>query len=197
MARPCVPQDKGLTLLEVVFVVALTAVLAGVAVPLTGDALDDARTSAAARYVAGQIVSSRMDAINRSHSVALRFEASTPDYLVARYIDGNANGVRTAEILRGVDLLDGARKQIGADFPNVRFALAEGLPDADGLRNTGTDGVRIGTAKILTMSPDGTATSGTLYLEGRRAQYAVRVLGATGRTRVLKYDSGRRTWITR
>ena len=48
----------------------------------------------------------------------------------------------------------------------------------------------IGPAKILTMSPDGTATSGTLYLRGARSQYAVRVLGATGRTRVLKYDRG-------
>ena len=33
------------------------------------------------------------------------------------------------------------------------------------------DGVRIGSARILTMSPSGTATSGTLYLQGRRAQY--------------------------
>jgi len=190
-------QDEGLTLLELVFVVALAAVLTGVAVPLTGDALDDARTSAASRYVAGQIVSSRMDAINRSRSVALRFEASTPDYRVGRYIDGNGNGVRVAEIRRGVDPPDGISKQIGDDFPNVRFWLAEGLPDADGVRNTGTDGVRIGASNILTMSPDGTATSGTLYLQGRRAQYAVRVLGATGRTRVLKYDTGRRMWINR
>jgi hypothetical protein len=57
--------------------------------------------------------------------------------------------------------------------------------------------VRIGAARILTMSPDGTATSGTLYVQGRRAQYAVRVLGATGRTRVFKYDTGARTWISR
>ena len=71
------------------------------------------------------------------------------------------------------------------------------MSDVDAVRGTGTDGVRIGSARILTMSPDGTATSGTLFLEGRRAQYAVRVLGATGRTRVLKYDSGQRTWINR
>jgi hypothetical protein len=47
------------------------------------------------------------------------------------------------------------------------------------------------------MSPDGTATSGTLYLQGKRAQYAVRVLGATGRTRVLAFDRERQTWINR
>jgi len=79
----------------------------------------------------------------------------------------------------------------------VRFGLADSVPDADGLRGTGTDGVRIGSARILTMSPDGTATSGTLYLQGKRAQYAVRVLGATGRTRVLAFDRGRQAWINR
>jgi type II secretory pathway pseudopilin PulG len=197
MRRARSSGDTGLTLVELVFVVALAAVLAGVAVPLTGDALDTARTGAAARYLAGQIVSSRLDAVNRSRDVALRFEPSTPDYRVARYIDGNGNGVRAADITRGIDRLDGAPRQIGEDFPNVRFGLAEGLPDADGVRGTGTDGVRIGVAKILTMSPDGTATSGTLYLEGRHAQYAVRVLGATGRTRVLEYEKGRRTWVSR
>jgi type II secretory pathway pseudopilin PulG len=197
MARGRSSNDRGITLLEVVFVVALTVVLAGVAVPLTGDALDHARTEAAARYLAGQIVNSRMDAVNRSRPVALRFEASTPDYRVARYIDGNGNGVRTIEIQGGIDRLDGAAKQIGDDFPGVRFGLAEGLPDVDGVRGTGTDGVRVGAARILTMSPDGTATSGTLYLQGLRAQYAVRVLGVTGRTRVLEYDTGRQTWINR
>ena len=197
MARLRSRADSGLTLVELVFVVALMVVLAGVALPLTGDALDDARTGAGARYVAGQIVSNRMDAVNRSRAVALRFEASMADYRVARYIDGNGNGVYATEIARGIDRIDGAPKRIGDDFPNVRFGLAVGLPDADGIRGTGTDGVRIGVAKILTMSPDGTATSGTLYLQGRHAQYAVRVLGATGRTRVLKYDAGRRAWISR
>ncbi len=36
------------------------------------------------------------------------------------------------------------------------------------------------------MSADGTATSGTLYVRGRKGQYAVRVLGVTGRTRMLQ-----------
>jgi hypothetical protein len=62
---------------------------------------------------------------------------------------------------------------------------------------TGNDGVRIGTAGILSMISDGTATSGTLYIRGRRRQYAVRVLGVTGRTRVLQYSPGDRSWIGR
>jgi hypothetical protein len=48
----------------------------------------------------------------------------------------------------------------------------------------------------MSMSPNGSATSGTLYLHGRRgAQYAVRVLGATGRIRLLKYVEAQRRWV--
>jgi len=82
-------------------------------------------------------------------------------------------------------------------FPGIQFGLLPGVPDADGTPTADADGVRIETARILTMSPDGTATAGTLYLHGRRHQFAVRVLGATGRVRVLHFDQSTRTWRTR
>ena len=82
-------------------------------------------------------------------------------------------------------------------FPEVTFGLMNGYPDADGVGGTGGDGVRIGKARIATMSPDGTATAGTLYLHGRRSQYAVRILGTTGRMRVLQYKPASRTWVER
>jgi prepilin-type N-terminal cleavage/methylation domain-containing protein len=190
-------SNHGFTLIELLFVVSLITVLLGIAVPISGDAIDDMRTGAAARYLAGRITNSRLEAINRSRAVGLQFLASTTDYQFAPYVDGNGNGVRTADIHAGLDSPAGTPRQIGDDFRGVRFRLGAGVPDVDGLRTTTTDGVRIGTARILTMSPDGTATSGTLYLQGRNAQYAVRVLGATGRTRVLKYEAGERTWISR
>ena len=193
----CQHIDGGFTLIELMLAVTLTTVLVGIAIPLTGSTIDDLRTGAAARYMAGRIATGRMDAINRSRAVALRFQASTPDYQFAPYVDGNGNGVRSADIRAGVDPPVGTPRQLADDFTGVHFGLEIGVPDVDGVRNASTDGVRIGTARILTTSPDGTSSSGTLYLQGRRAQYAVRVLGATGRTRVLKYDPGARTWISR
>jgi prepilin-type N-terminal cleavage/methylation domain-containing protein len=187
----------GFTLIELLLAVALTTILVGIALPIGGDTIDDLRTAAAARYLAGRIAASRMEAISRSQAVALRFQAAIPDYEFASFVDGNGNGVRTAEIGTGIDLPVGGRRKLCDDFANVHFGLTVGSPDVDGLRNASADGVRIGTPRILTMSPDGTATSGTLYVQGRRAQYAVRVLGATGRTRVLKFDTGAQTWITR
>jgi hypothetical protein len=41
----------------------------------------------------------------------------------------------------------------------------------------------------------GTATAGTLHLHGQQLQYAVRVFGVTGGTRVLPYDAKTRKWI--
>ena len=61
------------------------------------------------------------------------------------------------------------------------------------------DPVRFGRGDILTFSPLGTASSGTLYLRASRSgeQYAVRVLGVTGRVRVLRFESAAGTWIER
>jgi len=188
---------QGFTLTELLLVVALVATLAGIALPLTNEALDELRTAAATRYIAGKVRNARMDAVKRSTAVALRFEAASPDYTFAFYIDGNGNGVRAADISRGIDYTREPRQRLHDHFAGVRFILGAGVPDVDGNTTGGTDGVRIGAARILTTSPDGTATSGTLYVRGRRAQYAVRILGVTGRTRVLKYDTGGRRWISR
>jgi prepilin-type N-terminal cleavage/methylation domain-containing protein len=189
--------SAGFTLIEVLLAAAVAVVMASVALSLAGSAIDELRTLAAARYLAGRIVQVRMQAVAGSTSVALRFEPSGPDYLVTPYADGNGNGVRAADIHRGVDPPVGVPSRLGDNFGGVRFGLLPGLPDVDGVAGDGTEGVRIGTSRILTMSSNGTATSGTLYVQGRRAQYAVRVLGATGRTRILKYDTGAGTWISR
>jgi prepilin-type N-terminal cleavage/methylation domain-containing protein len=196
MARDARHQ-RGFTLPELLFVAAVAATLVGIAVPMFEHTADDMQTAMAARYLAGRIHAARHDALRRSAATALRFQAGPPDYHYTPYVDGNANGVRSADIAAGVDRPTGAAERLGEKFSRVRFGLLPDVPDADGVSGTGADGVRIGAARILTLSPDGTATSGTLYLHGRRAQYAVRVLGVTARTRVLKYDRGARQWITR
>jgi len=190
------PAPPGFTLIELMLAMAISVVLLGIALPVGGDALDDMRARAAARYVAGRIGTNRLIAINRSRAIGIRFTPAAPDYTFAAYVDGNANGIRTADILAGVDVPTGGSRQLASDFRGIHFGLAIGISDLDGVRNVTADGVRIGSARILTLSPDGTATSGTLYLQGGHAQYAVRVLGATGRTRVLKYESGSRSWVS-
>ena len=191
--------SAGLTLIELMLTLAIGATVTGMAIPLASEAIDEMRTASAARYVAARIGSVRLDAVRHSQATALRFEVTgdAAEYQFTPVADGNGNGVRTTDIRDGTDPPMGAPERLCEKFAGVTFALMADVPDADGQAGTGEDGVRIGSARILTMSSDGTATSGTLYIRGRRSQYAVRVLGVTGRTRVLHYQAQNRTWISR
>jgi len=188
-------RESGFTFLELLFTVALIATVLSMALPAFSDAIDAQRTASAARYVAGRVYLARMEAVKRSTSVGLKFDAEGSDYAFTAYVDGNANGIRTLDIRTGVDWLLMDKEQLAYNFSGVRFGLMPGVPDADGAPDSANgDGIRIGSARILTLGANGTATAGTLYVHGRQRQYAVRVFGVTGRTRVIRYDAKSRKW---
>jgi type II secretory pathway pseudopilin PulG len=195
MARGLRGHTTGFTILELLFTIAIAGTLTAMAVPQGLRALDDFRTRAAARYLAQRLGDARLSAIKRSVSHGLRFEAVAADYHVSMVADGNGNGLRTLEIQRGTDRTLTPAEPLGWHFPGVAFGILDEVPDADGRPANGTDGVRVGTSKLLSMNPDGTSSSGTVYVHAERAQYAVRVLGVTGRVRILKYDYVRRRWV--
>jgi len=196
MARRLRGHAPGFTILELLFVVAITATLSALAVPHSLRALDDFRTRSAARYLAQRIGTARFDAIRRSATHGLRFTPAAADYSMAAVADGNRNGLRTAELTSGVDRVLTEPELLAWHFAGVAFGLVEGVPDADGHPAGSTDGVRLGPSRILAINADGTATSGTLYLRGGgRTQYAVRVLGVTGRVRLLRFDLFQGRWL--
>ena len=54
----------------------------------------------------------------------------------------------------------------------------------------------VGTGNSVSFNALGGATSGTIYLTGRsRAQYAVRIVGVTGKIRTYRYDRRAAKWI--
>ena len=53
----------------------------------------------------------------------------------------------------------------------------------------GSNPVRLGGSNLLSFTPLGTATAGTVYVRGTGLQLAIRIFGATGRTRVVRHDS--------
>jgi hypothetical protein len=195
--RTCIRAATGVTVVELLFTIALGTAITAAAIPMSTSALTAIRAAAAARYMAARIVGLRIDAARTSRCVALRFQPVGSDYAFAPFADGNGDGVRTADILAGIDRQVGPYERVGDRFAGIRFALGSGIPDADGAQSASEDGVRIGSPRLLSVSPEGTATSGTLYLAGRGSQFAVRVLGATGRTRVLFFHPGDQTWHSR
>jgi Tfp pilus assembly protein FimT len=160
----------GVTLVELIFALALALVIASIAVPPVLAGVDRSRTRAAARFLAARMTLARAQAVARAATVALRFTAD--GQVLGTYVDGNGNGVRVRDIEAGRDPALEPPVRLGDLFPGVAVAAVDA-----------------GAAGILSFTAAGTSSSGTVYVRGReRMQSAVRVLGATGRVRVLRYD---------
>ena len=171
---------SGYSLIELMFVAALMAVIAGAAVPPILGSLDRSRGLIAAKYLGSRFALARSLAVTRRAAIGLRFVDDPQGISVEVYQDGNRNGILTADIERQIDRPIEPPMRLFELFPGVQIGLAAGVP--------AVDAVQLGRTNILSFSPAGTATSGTIYVRGRDGtQWAVRVLGATGRMRVLKY----------
>jgi type II secretory pathway pseudopilin PulG len=183
-------------MIELMFVVGLAATVTGIAVPQSRWALDEARTLGAVRDLTSRIHQVRMEAVKRSQSAGLRFATSDDSYTYAAYADGNRNGLRTVDIADGIDAAVYPTERLSDLFAGVEFGALPGLPSVDpSAPAPGSDPIRLGASNLLTFSPIGTATSGSLYVRGpRSAQYVIRIFGETGRTRTLKFDARTRQW---
>lgn len=189
------PSIAGYTSLELVFVAGFSMVLAGMATPLWLGAVDRARAAGAARYVVGRLQHARMEAVRRSAHTGLRFTQEDDGYRSALYVDGNGNGLRSTDIARGMDARLAPDERLEDRFAGVQFGILEGVTDIDSSAVLSGDPIQLGRTNILSFSPLGSATAGTLYIIGRgRQQLAVRLLGATGRARVLKYHFETKQW---
>ena len=186
----------GYSFLELIFALGLIVTVVATATPQLMLTVDDARAAGAARFVAAKLRETRMNAIARSTDVGLEFVSTPSGYTYAAYIDGNGNGIRTAEIRTGVDGPLTPAERLRDRFDGVDLGVLPGLPSVDaGSSPPGGDPIKLGTSNILTFTPSGTSSSGSLYLRGRRdLQYVIRIFGETGKTRVLRFHSRSRQW---
>ena len=189
-------SQQGYSLLELLFVAGLVATITSVAVPQVLQSIDDFRVVGAVRYMSTRLQQTRMEAVARTASAALRFAREGDTYRYAVYLDGNGNGVLSRDIQRGVDREIRPGEYLRDLFPGVDFGTIPGLPPVDSSSSApGDDPIRFGSSKMVTFTAIGTSTPGSVYIRGRRqAQYVIRVFGDTGKTRILKFDSGRGVW---
>lgn len=187
--------QPGFTALELLFGLALIATVAGISVPPVLRALDDYRADGAARYVATRLHQARVEAVLRSADVGAKFLLADGAWAFRVYVDGNRNGVLTSDIQSGVDRPLHAVERLPDSFAGVDFGTLPDLPPIDsGGSPPGSDPIRLGSGDIATFSPDGTSSSGSLYLRSRTKQYVVRIFGDTGKTRLLAFDQTVGQW---
>ena len=186
--RPTAEASVGYTFLEVLFASALLCILAGIGIPSVLGAVDRSRGAGAARYLAARMALARARAVSRLTTVGLFFGEGERGRWLSVVEDGNGDGIRTRDIDQRIDRVVEAPVVISDLFPGVAIGLVPGTPAADALAVGGTT--------ILSFSPNGTASSGSVYLVGRDGtQWSVRVLGVTARARVLRYERATNRWL--
>jgi prepilin-type N-terminal cleavage/methylation domain-containing protein len=192
-------NNRGYSLLEVLMAVSIVVTIGGAAVPLAHGSVERSRVAGAASYVAGRLAVARMEAVRRSAHVAFRFVQTGDKYFLRSFVDGNANGVLTRDIATGVDPAISAEERLDHHFSGIAFCI---LPDVSAIERDepldASDPIQIGPTSLVSFNPAGSSTSGTLFVcRASGNQFAVRILGITGRSRVFRFDFGNRQWRTR
>jgi Tfp pilus assembly protein FimT len=181
-------SGTGYTLVDVLCGSTLFCILAGISVPVLLTNVDRSRGAAAARYLASRASLARAQAVGRSATVALRFVTDAQGVWFSVVQDGNGNGVLAQDIALNVDPTVEAPVLLSNLFPGASIGLIPGVQ--------ATQAVALGGTTIMSFTPTGTATSGSVYVRGRDGtQWVVRVLGVTARARVLRYVPATGAWV--
>jgi hypothetical protein len=189
-------SQRGLSVVELLLTCALIAMVSAMTVPMMHASREHDEARMAARYMANRLHLLRLQALKRNAAVAMRFDPVDLGR-VAEYIDGDGDGVRQADVDQAIDPALGQPHHLSDRFGDVRFRILDDLPEPDGgaILAADSDPLRIGSTNFLSFHPAGSSTSGTVYLAGASgAQTAVRVMGATGRVRVLTFNRATRQW---
>lgn len=190
-------QHRGAAFVDILVVVALSGVMAAMAAPVIGGSLDRERTVIGARYLAGQLQRARLESLKRARSVAVRLVLAGGRTQCRLYADGNGNGVLQRDIDRGVDVALTRGEWLDDQAPDVGLRINQPVIDISGstLLDAGDDPLHIGNTSLVTFTPLGSSTSGTLYVAAARGpQMAIRIFGATGRVRLLVFDAQTQQW---
>ena len=193
-------RQNGTTLIELIVVIVIIGIIAMCAVPAFASYRRQASVIAAAHEMRGLLRSVRSRAIAHGRNAGVKFVKSGDNWTYSLYDDGNGNGIANADITKNID-----RRYFGPAvvMPSFHTASISLLPktirDPDGDKLLPTDNaLQFGVSTICSFSQLGSGTPGTVYIsDGIDHLYAVRVYGATGKVRMLRYDDGKQKWEER
>jgi prepilin-type N-terminal cleavage/methylation domain-containing protein len=193
-------SHRGLSLPELLTTLAVVAVAALMSVGLLGELATAGRTAAAAREMAITFAALRWRSVSVNRSHALAFERDTIGWHWYVVRDGNGNGVRTAEIRTGVDTRVSGPHRLEQRVAGVSFGFPPGgpfprIPPRRGALRASDDPIDFGRSDLVSFSPLGTASSGTLYVtDGRHRLSGILLFGPTNRVRVWHFDTRVGRW---
>ena len=192
------PGCAGYTAAELVAVLAIVGAVTALVAPGIFQLSAAHAVRSSAGEVRAMLFQARALALSRGRYVGVKFRKNGNRYEWALYGDGNGNGIRTAEIAKGVD------PPLGIAIPwsrnDVRPGILQGsrVPDPgdpDKALDRLDDPIRFNASDICSFSPIGESTPGSIYLwDGRDRMAVVRVFGRTAKVRTLYYRRGEKEW---
>ncbi|ANM28988.1 hypothetical protein ABI59_04300 [Acidobacteria bacterium Mor1] len=191
----------GVSLPELVFGLGLIGLLCTMALPSIESLAHQGRAAAGVRHLGAELEAVRWMALAGGRSHGLLFERSEGGWGWQRVVDGNGNGIRRAEIRSGVDRRLGGVRRLSREVPGARLGFPgpgpyPRVPPSRGSLGNPDDPVRFGGSDLVSFSPRGSGTSGSLYVTSERgALYALVLHGRTARQRVRRYAEGSGRWM--
>jgi type II secretory pathway pseudopilin PulG len=193
-------RQTGIALIDLIVALAIVGIIALCAIPAFAAYRRQSSVLAAACEMRSLLREIRSRAIAHDGNSGVKFVKAGTNWTYTLYDDGNGNGVSNADITKGID-----KRYFGPAvvMPSFRTASISLLPktirDPDGAKLLPTDNaLQFGNSTICSFSSQGGGTPGTIYIsDGTSNLYCVRVFGATGKLRMLRYDSGKAKWEER
>jgi prepilin-type N-terminal cleavage/methylation domain-containing protein len=173
---------RGFTLVELIYVMIIVGILAGMAAPLVD--LSRLRMDSAATGVASSLAAAQRTAVFRGHDIVVAMELDANRLRI--HTDANNDGrIQTTEVWKVVELPEGVAFGLtGAE------ALSSGAPPVTFLGKQGT-------LSRLTFHRNGSASEmGYIYLTGEgggaqdRNSRAIEVVRATARIKCWSHNTG-------
>ena len=197
LGAPCRAGEAGRSLLELVFMVALAALVSSAGLGALRHQRAERAGREAARLLMHELQAVAYDARLSATDMAVVLEQPDTGHATFQVLtDGNGNGVKVADVAAGIDRPVGAARLAFAEG-TARLAIARPVPTTDhsGTLAAGSAPVRFGIAPYISFSPRRTGSSGSIHIRGPEgSQYAIRVLGSTGRLRLLCLNATAFLW---
>ena len=186
-------EPAGWSLVELVMVIGVSLVVGALALAAFAPLGAGARAIGAARYLAALLQRGPGSKGRTAASAACASTTTDRELVSCASPMATPTACAAPRSPAGIDPVRGPRVRLADAFAGVRFAIVADVPAIDGgpaILAAGADPVRLGSS-ILAFAPTGSATSGTLYLASADRQFAVRILGATGRVRTFEFPIAR------
>lgn len=192
-------KQRAFNLIEMMTAMAIAGLILVLSMPHLQNGALGMSLRLAATEVSGVLSAARMYAQQKNVNVAVAFDVHDDQVTWTLYRDGNHNGVRRAEIQRGIDLPVGGPRNLAHFGRRIRFGFPPGkireIGNPERLMDRSEDPIRFNQSDMASFSAIGSATPGTVYLtDGISRLSAVRVTNKSGKIVIWEYLNDLQQW---